>query len=381
MNNEAKIMDMFYRSETKPRIRERLISREQYLEFLEGQLEENKVLCVQGVEGVGVTTTLALFAKRHGSHCASYFNNGWSRYLLNPKAIVSSLQSQLELSSSNIEDGDNEKNLTTWVYRLNKMTRGKNRYFYFVFDGFDNLPVVFVDGIKSVLTPLFSVSNARFVFSGDAQNLKQLLPEGTVLKQTNELFKFQENDVDGYLRGVDPNMKAEDISIFYNLSKKGNARLLTILTDKLQKYGMQKIRDFYQYGVDDFYAEDYEWIEAQARIAQQLMALLAFCEIPMNRQMVRKTLNLSDDNVNDLLTLCGDYVGETYGGVIELRSDDFKKYLRERMNGLKNDIELLLIDVIEKSTDMGEQFVYLPALYKHVKDNKQLVDYLTSENV
>ena len=96
MNNEAKIMDMFYRSETKPRIRERLISREQYLEFLEGQLEENRVLCVQGVEGVGVTTTLALFAKRHGSHCVSYFNNGWSRYLLNPRVIASSLQLQLE---------------------------------------------------------------------------------------------------------------------------------------------------------------------------------------------------------------------------------------------------------------------------------------------
>ena len=381
MNNEAKIMDMFYCSETKPHIRERLISREQYLEFLEGQLEENKVLCVQGVEGVGVTTMLALFAKRHGSRCASYFNNGWSRYLLNPKAIVSSLQSQLELTSSNTEDGDNEKNLTTWVYRLNKLTRGKDCYFYFVFDGFDNLPAVFVDGIKSVLTPLFSVSNARFVFSGDAKNLKQLLPEGIVLKQTNELFKFQENDVDGYLRGVDSNMKAEDISIFYNLSKKGNARLLTILTEKLQKYGIQKIRDFYQYGVDDFYAEDYEWIEAQERIAQQLMALLAFCEIPMNRQMVRKTLNLSDDDVNSLLTLCGDYVCETDEDAIVLKSDDFKKYLRERMSGLKNDIELLLIDVIEKSTDMGEQFVYLPALYKHVKDNKQLVDYLTSENV
>lgn len=381
MNNEAKIMDMFYRSETKPRIRERLISREQYLEFLEEQLEENRVLCVQGVEGVGVTTTLALFAMRHGSHCASYFNNGWSRYLLNPKAIVSSLQCQLELAISSIKDGDNEKNLTTWVYRLNKMTRGKNRYFYFVFDGFDNLPVVFVDGIKSVLAPLFSVSNARFVFSGDAQNLKRLLPEGTELKQTNELFKFQENDVDGYLRGLYSNIGAEDISIFYDLSKRGNARLLTILTEKLQKFGIQKIRDFYQYGVDDFYAEDYAWIEAQDGIVQRLMALLAFCEIPMNRQMVSKTLNLSDDNVNVLLSLCGDYVGETGNGTIELRSDDFKKYLRDKMSGLKNDIELLLIDVIEKNTDMGEQFVYLPALYKHVKDNKQLVDYLTSENV
>lgn len=381
MNNEANLMDMFYRSETKPHIRERLISREQYLEFLEGQLEENRVLCVQGEEGVGVTTTLALFAKRHGNHCASYFNNGWSRYLLNPKAIVSSLQSQLELANANIEDGYNEKNLTTWVYRLNKMTRGKNRYLYFVFDGFDKLPVVFVDGIKSVLAPLFSVLNARFIFSGDTQNLKQLLPEGTVLKQTNELFKFQENDVDGYLRGVDPHMEAEDISIFYNLSKKGNARLLTVLMEKWQKYGVQKIRDFYQYGVDDFYAEDYEWIEAQKRNVQQLMALLAFCEIPMNRQMVRKTLDLSDEDVNGLLALCGDYVSEAYEGTIELRSDDFRKYLRERMSGLKNDIELLLINVLEKSTDMGEQFVYLPALYKHVKDNKQLVDYLTSENV
>ena len=381
MNNEAKIMNMFYRSETKPRIRERLISREQYLEFLEEQLEENRVLCVQGVEGVGVTTTLALFAKRHGNHCASYFNNGWSRYLLNPKAIVSSLQNQLEQANANIEDGNNEKNLTTWVYRLNKMTRGKNRYFYFVFDGFDNLPVVFVDGIKSVLAPLFNVSNARFIFSGDVQNLKQLLPEGTVLKQTNELLKFQENDVDGYLRGVAPYMEAEDISIFYDLSKKGNARLLTILTEKLQKYGVQKIRDFYQYSVDDFYAEDYEWIEAQEGNVQQLIALLAFCEIPMNRQMVRKTLQLSNEDVNGLLALCGDYVGETDDSTIELRSDDFRKYLRERMSGLKNDIELLLIDVIEKSTDMGEQFVYLPALYKHVKDNKQLVDYLTSENV
>lgn len=381
MNNEAKIMDMFYRSETKPRIKEHLISREQYLEFLEGQMEENRVLCVQGVEGVGVTTTLALFAKRHGSHCASYFNNGWSRYLLNPKAIASSLQRQLQQDNANVEDNESEKNLTTWVYQLNKMTRGKDRYVIFVFDGFDNLPVVFVDGIKSVLAPLFSVSNTRFIFSGDAQNLKQLMPEGTPIKQTNELFKFQENDVEGYLRSVDPNMATEDISIFYDLSKRGNARLLTILTEKLQKYGVEKIRDYYQYGEDDFYAEDYDWIETQEGSVQQLMALLAFCEIPMNRQMVRKTLNLTDEEVNGLLTLCGDYVDETEEGTIELMSEDFRKYLRERMSGLKNEIELLLIDVIEKSTDMGEQFVYLPALYKHVKDNKQLVDYLTSENV
>ena len=386
MSNDTMIRDMFYMSEMKPRIRERLISREQYLDFLEGQLEENRVLCVQGEEGVGVTTTLALFAKRHGSHCASYFNNGWSRYLLSPKAIVCSLQKQLEqlvVRKVNVDGNrnENEKKLTEWVYRLNKLTRSKNRYVYFVFDGFDNLPVVFVDGVRSVLAPLFSVESARFIFSGSAQNLKQLMPDGIEPKQTNELFKFQKNDVEGFLKEVDPKLEQDDMDMVYDLCKKGNARLLTILTKKLENHGMEKVRSYYQYDEDDFYAEDFDWIEEQKREVQQLMALLAFCEIPMNRQMVRKTLKLTDEATVGLLEQCGNYVEEGVEGTIALRSDDFRKYLRDRLSGLKNEIELLLIDVIEKSTDMGEQFVYLPALYKHVKDNRQLVDYLTSDNV
>lgn len=382
MSNDMMIRDMFYMSETKPRIGERLISREQYLNFLEGQLEENKVLCVQGEEGIGVTTTLALFAKRHGNRCASYFNNGWSRYLLSPKAIVSSLRKQLEqLVATKVRVDENENTLTDWVYRLNKLTRSKNCFVYFVFDGFDNLPMVFVDGVKSMLSPLFNVDRARFIFSGSAQNLKQLMPDGIEPKQTNELFKFQKNDVEGFLKEVDHKLGQDDMDMVYDLCKKGNARLLTILTNKLETYGIEKVRDYYQYGEDDFYAEDFDWIEEQERELQQLMALLAFCEIPMNRQMVCKTLKLTNEATVGLLEQCDNYVEEDDEGTIALRSDDFRKYLRDRLSGLKNEIELLLIDVIEKSTDMGEQFVYLPALYKHVKDNRQLVDYLTSDNV
>ena len=76
---EATVLDMYSFSETRPKLREVMISREQYLDLFDSQLEENRVLCVAGDEGVGVTTTLALFARRHGDCCASYFNNGWSR--------------------------------------------------------------------------------------------------------------------------------------------------------------------------------------------------------------------------------------------------------------------------------------------------------------
>ena len=382
---EATLYDMYYLSETKPHLPERLISREQYLDFLDSQFEDHQVLCVKGIEGVGVSTMLALFSKRHGSHCASYFNNGWSRHLLSPKTIMRSLLRQLEVLESgagNESDPNVSKGFSTWIYKLNRMTRNKKtKFIYFVFDGFDNIPAVFVDGIRGLLAPLFGVTNARFIFSGSEDDLKQLLPESVKIKQTNELLKFQENDVEGYLKSIDPDMSQDDIVTIFELSNKGVARHLAILTEKLLKYGIDKVREYYTQGEDDFYAEDFVWITSQDKPFQMMMALLAFSEFPMNRQMLKQTLDIDDSQVSVMLDQSKEYVTETGDGTIALRSDDYRKYLRDRLSHLKHDIELLLINVIEKSTDMGEQFMYLPALYKHVKDNKQLVDYLAGENV
>lgn len=373
---------MFYLSETKPRIRKDLISRESYLDFLDSQLEERRVLCVEGEEGVGVTTALALFARRHGSNCASYFNNGWSRHLLSPKAIIRSLLRQLTFfTKTELDPNEEETTLVNCIFRLNRLTRNKDKFIYFVFDGFDKLPAVYVTQIRDVLAPLFSVDNARFVFSGKVEDLKQLLPDGVEAKQTNELLKFQDNDVEGYLKGIDPDLTKDDIGTIFDLSKKGVARRLVILAEKLQKYGMDKINDYYSSIEDDFYAEDYDWIEEQEEKLQLLMALLTFTETPLNTQSVAKVLELTQEVTMQLLERCGDYVEVADDGYVALRSDDYRKYLYGRLERLKKEIELLMIKVIEKSTDMGEQFMLLPALYKHVKDNKQLVDYLTSDKV
>lgn len=379
---EAKVMDMFYLSETKPRIRRNLISREQYLDFLDQQSEEYQVLCVEGVEGVGISTTLALFAKRHCSNCASYFNNGWSRYLLNPRTIVRSLLRQLTYyTKAELDPNEEETTLVNSIFRLNRLTRNKNKYIYFVLDGFANIPAVYMDGIKSLLAPLFSVANARFIFSGNKDDIKQLLPEGTEVEQTNKLLKFQKNDVEGFLKGFDPDLGQEDMDIIYELSEKGLARKLTILIEKLQKEGLETIRGYYSQMVMDFYEDDFAWIEEQKDSnLSHLMALLAFSEIPLTTVSVKRILNITDEEMESLTAKCEDFV-VVEGGDIALRSDDFRKYLRDKLAHLKTDVELLLIDVIEKSTNMGEQFMFLPALYKHVQDNKQLVDYLTSKNV
>ena len=69
-NQETMIVNMFSLSDTRPQLRADLISRDQYLELIEDQLEEYKVVCVDGVEGVGLTTALALLARKHNNDCA-----------------------------------------------------------------------------------------------------------------------------------------------------------------------------------------------------------------------------------------------------------------------------------------------------------------------
>lgn len=377
---EAELLNMFTLSYTRPRLQDNMISREQYLDLFDDQFEDAKVLCVTGVEGVGVTSALALYAQRHCEDCASYFNNGWSRHLLNAHTIAQSLLRQLSFFlKMELDPQEEETSLSQCVYRLSRAA--KNKRLYFVFDGFSSLPIECVDTIKNVLSPLFGIENARFLFSGTCDQIKPILPDTISAKQSNEVLRFQRNDVDEYCKRILPELNQEDISVLYELSGKGLARNLAILTWKIKNGGIAKIHMYYERMITDFYEDDFNWVEEQDdKNLVLFLALLAFSEKPLNKVIIMHTLKLSEDTCTALIDKCNNYV-EDNRGLIALSSDDFRKYLRGRLVKFKTEIELLLIDLMEKCEDVGEQFIYLPPLYKHIRDNKTLVDYLTSENV
>ena len=329
-NTKVELVNMYSLSETRPKLRRDMISRDQYLDLFDSQFEDERVLCLTGVEGVGVTSTRALFARRHGDNCASYFNNGWSRYLLNSRTIVRSLLKQLSFYTHvELNPQDEETTLSNCIYRLCRQTKNKkNQFLYFVFDGFACIPPEYLDSIKITLAPLFSIENARFLFSGNKEDIEPLLPDTTTAKQSNEMLKFQPNDVEGYLLKMIPDLSQDDVETIYKLSRKGLARQLAILMEKLQTMGIKKIEDYYREGIEDFYAEDFNWIEEQKDDnLTLLLALLSFSELPLSRLAVMRTLKQTKEQTNKLLDLCGSYVEEE-NGLITLRSDDFRQYLR-----------------------------------------------------
>lgn len=92
----SSILNMCSLNSTFPEIPHKVISRDSYLDLFEEQFQNTRVLCVDGNEGVGVTTTLALFALRHPYNCISYFNNGFLRSLLMVETIEFNIGSQLK---------------------------------------------------------------------------------------------------------------------------------------------------------------------------------------------------------------------------------------------------------------------------------------------
>lgn len=375
------ILNMCSLNSTYPELPLKIIQRDTYLDLFEEQFNNTRILCVNGSDGVGVTTTFALFAKRHAYKCVSYFNNGFYRSLLMPQNIELNIGKQLSFYATGNNIQYDENILQPNIYKAARRAKSKREFIYFVFDGFDKIPVENRDAIRQLLSPLFQIENARFLFSGKKKELKIILPDGVGISQSNEILRFLPAEVNELLREYIPTITYEQADIFYRLSN-GNAEKLNILIDKyLVKNDINIIIDLYTNNIEDFYEEDWFFINnSEIKNNHLFWGLLAFSEIQLCKKKIINLLDISEENYCELLKNNELYilVEDDY---IKIKSDSFHQYLQKRLYYLKSEIELLLIETFEKDENISFSFEHLPYLYKNVNNKAALVKYLTSENV
>lgn len=385
MNKEAKIIidDICAHSVTFPSIPTTLISRKSYFDLFEEQFETYKVLCLPGAEGVGLTTALAEFAKMHGQYCISYFIDGFSRLTMEPRIIEHSLNMQFAhfnkcpLSTNE----DKEIDLSPNVIRAKRRIKSSKNYLYFIFDGFDKIPSTLKDNIRAILTLLLDIDNARFLFSGNATDINNLLPDSIQAKETNSLLKFHKVEVKEFLQLIKPDIIDEQIEVLYSISD-GNAEKLGIIVDKLKRnISVSQIEEIYTYNTSDLYALDWEKYEYTERDSIHiLLALIAFSEMKLSLSMLQEMLKIDNKRLKCLLDICKDKL-EIKDDYVLFREYSFQKYARKHLADLKRKIELIQLETFENSTNSADFFSYMPSLYKQVGKNKSMISYLTSDNV
>lgn len=380
----VQVLNLCSQSETFPKLPSptSVIDRDSEIDQIEsllGDQSERKVVFVPGQDGVGITTLLAMLAQRHPNHCVSYFNDGFSRYTLNPDIVEKSLVKQLYFYITNecLLDGVDIE-LSALYLRILQKT--KNTPLFFIFDGFDDIPAEYEPGLRSLFEKL-PWGNAKFVFSGEQSNIK-LLPttKKTVKTETaNRLLPFSKPRVKEYFKKLDNTLSEDDLEELYDITH-GFADKIEVLRSNFLKNKTfnQVLKEKNSFGQSIYHTEISRLESESDELSHVLLAVVAYGDIH-SIQFIMAFLDKSETEVYELLGKNSDFLFVDDSGLVKYRSEALFKYMKGYLTDYQSRIELRLLAVYESNKTLYAESL-LP-LYKKLHKTQPLIRLLSDENI
>ena len=380
----VQILDLCSQSETFPKLPSpsSIIDRDSELDQIEsllGDQLEKKVVFVPGQDGVGITTLLAMLAQRHPKHCVSYFNDGFSRYSLNPDIVEKSLVKQLYFyATNNMLQEDVNVELGSIYLRILQKT--KTTPLFFIFDGFDDVPAEYEPGLRSLFEKL-PWGNAKFVFSGEQGNFKFLPSTKKAIKTevANRLLPFSKPRVKDYFKKLDNNLSDDDLEELYEITHGYADKIEVLRSSYLRNKSFNPVlKEKSAFGNSIYHAE-ISRLESEAdEISRILLAVVAYGDIH-SVQFIMDFLERSESEVFELLGKNSDFLYVDDRGIVKYRSEALFKYMKGYLTDYQSRVELRLLAVYESNKTLYAESL-LP-LYKKLHKTQPLIRLLSDDNI
>ena len=380
---QGQLVNMVFFSDTFPDKVEHELWRDIHLSLCEDKLKDNTVVCLTGEDGVGMTTFLSQFARKHCENCVSYFYNGFDRIQLDSEVMEGDITEQLYWYANQCNCPPEVKHINDiYTKVLRQLKQSKDGIMYFVFDGFDDLPSEHKENICKLIEKL-QWEKAHFLLSGKIEQIEGLFRQRKKWSISEvPLLRFSEADSNEYFSRVNPDLSKECLYELYKISR-GNACRMNDL--RVKYLCNDRLEELMKADIDansDLNQEDYERIcgDDDSTVIP-LFTLLAYAEFEFKVDFAAQVLELTSDKVKALAEHYSDYIHIKDNGAICLRSVGFRKYLCERLQDHKRDVELSQIRILE-GMKVGEGYAMaLPSLYKSAGLNDSLIKYLNADNV
>ena len=204
MMSKVEVMDLTVVCRSFPVSPHPEIHREHFLDTIDKIFEGDTILVVvEGVDGIGKTTLLAQYAKRHPNHALSLFIKPTSRLAYDPEYLRLDLCEQLHWllykKALDVETID-ESYLRTQLVRLQRRARNRETY-YFIVDGLHDLPEEgsrIQDIVLKDMLPL-GLPAFRFLLSGDQKQFSNSTHKSIICK-TFPLSALSLDETEKYLK-------------------------------------------------------------------------------------------------------------------------------------------------------------------------------------
>lgn len=379
----VQVLNMFNLGGTSPGTVEHEMWRDNHRNLCEEKFKDHTVVCLAGEDGIGMTTFLSQFARKHSDNCVSYFYNGFDRLQLDTEVMERDITEQLYWFANSCNCPSDVKQVNdVYTKVIKQLKQTKEGVMYFVFDGFDDIPSEHKENICKLIEKL-QWEKARFLLSGKKEQIEGLFKQTKKWSVTEvTLLRFSEAETNAYFSSVMPDLSKEHLQVLYKISRGNASRMNELRTKYLCNGRLEELMQADIDGDSDLNQEDFEKIcDDDNPSVILLFALLAYAEFEFKVDYVAQVLEVSTDDVRALAEQYADYIQIKEDDTICLLSVAFRKYLCERLQVYKSDVEMRQIRILEGARVGDIYTMALPSLYKSQGQYDSLIKYLNADNV
>jgi NACHT domain len=379
---EPTVMDLTVLSPSFPKVPNE-IERENFLDTIELMFDgEINFVVIEGEDGVGKTSLLGQFAKRHSHNTLSVFITYADKFNSDPNVIMETIYEQalwvIEKKARTSTDGPiNEGIFRLMISRLQKKAQKERETFYFILDGLDEFPLSKEkDRIQQIIALIpFGLENFKILMTGETDEIRKFIPPKINTKPFR-VSSFTFADTQNYLKDV-----VHDESTIQDLHR---------YCRKIPSY-LASVRRIIESGTEvsrlitgesltpDFF--EIEWNKVGNEEDQKrILALIAHNEKKREIHELAEILDFNSSKTQNLISNLSFIEIDDKTNKVGYISEAFRKFAIKKLASYKKQIDNLLIaNLISKPNDINT-LVELPLLYDETERYEDLLSFLTYDH-
>ena len=383
MENTSEVMDLTKVALTIPPCPEIHISRDNLLFTLDEMLlHDADVLFVDGPEGIGKSTLLSDFARRHPETALSLFVSGSSRFGYNPSGIFSDLHDQISWILKKEHFRDNQEDAARLLYsKLNLLHKKANHEritFYFIIDGLHEIPPEGRADLEIILDSLpFGVNRFKFLISGQPSMF------GERFKKVRNVASFR---VVGYSfedtkKYLDPLVRdIMQIQSIYDLSGKNPGNLASLRRQLSKGITYSELVNDLSKNTPNWLQMEWNSIDKENSPLKEILSHLVFFPSRLDPTRITTLLKIRKEDIETLLSQCT-FVRLLKDGSIDFVCDAMRKIASEKLSRYKKQtLENIIKSYFSGAID-DEALANLPTILHQAGQHEDLLNFLSLENL
>jgi len=362
------------------------IARDNILSTIETIFQSDiELVAVEGQQGIGKTTLLAQFARRHPDHTLSLFVRPTSRWACDPGILRLDLCNQLQwvLHQEELQEPEraDDSFLGAKLFELGKRARYEQCTFYFVLDGLEEILEDASHARDLILDMMpFGHASFRFLLSGDSERLSTRVREGVRVKSF-PLPGFTLDQTIKYLQGLPLALDQPSIEEIFQTCQGVPGHLASIRRIIQSRTDVQTLLEELPEKLPGLFEIEWRRVKADDPTQQHVLAILAHDSRVYSVDDLARILDVEASEILGFLPGLGFLTTDPEGREVSFVSEPFRRFASDQLRHLEDKVNELLVSDLNREPDSVDALTYLPAHLEKAQRFGELLSFLSPDHL